>query len=603
MAIMTRRTYSLISIVCFILIAAALILIHSSPAHGYELSLYSSVSPLVWVFLILSVVGGLTIIANEAFAGDRQSHWWLAGLAVLILAYIVISIIPPLRGYVIYGRGDILTHAGWVKDMLSVGNIATYDYYPVLHTLIAQVSEIFGIDYITVMNYLPSLFALLHVISIYLLSKTVLSNRGQVLMATACGTLLVAWGNITLATRYGCFPTSLSTLIVPLVLFIYFKAKDTRLFQYQVMLIILLVLMPFFHPLCAAMLILFFIIIEISPVLFRSVIGVQRIGQNSFNTVRRRINLVPSFILFVMLFSWISGFIFFTNRLNNFYNFLLGEMGTGKGVVIAGWLSELNLGLGDTVLLFFKLYGDIFIYCILTAIAIMLIIKIYRISPDISLERMLALAACFVVSGFILVLLLLTNIIGPMRMLGFMSIFSIMLGGFILYELGKRKNFYKAIVISVLAVVAIIGIFHTYNSPYTLQPNDQFTQMDRQGYSWAFHYSDGNTVFTTFGVHSIHRFANVVLGNMETSDRGDITIRVDMPDHFNYGQYTTLGESFIKDTYFVITESNRLTFTQIWAEADRYSKSDFDELETDPTVTRLYTNGELEVYQVYATGD
>jgi len=549
----------------------------------------------------LSVIGGLTILVNEAFAGDRPSHWWIAGLAILILAYIVISIIPPLRGYVIYGRADILTHSGLVKDILSTGNFGPYNQYPVLHTFIAQITRICDIDYIAVMNYLPSLFAFVNVISIYLLSKTVLSNRGQVLMATACGTLLVVWGNITFATRYGCFPTSLSTLIVPLVLFIYFKAKDTRSFQYHVMLIMFLVLMPFFHPLCAAVLILFFIIIEISPVLSKRFIGIRKISQNSLNTVHQRINLAPAFILFVVLFCWISGFIFFTNHLISLYDFLLGDISRYKGEIISGWLSDLELGLGDTVILFFKLYGDIFIYCILAAIAIILIIRRYRISPDISLGRSLALAACLSVSGLLLVFLLVTNIVSPMRMLGFISIFSTVLGGFVLYELGKSKKFYKIIVISVLAVVAVIGIFHTYNSPYTLLPNDQFTRMERQGYSWAFSHGDGDTAFVTFGVPSIFRFGNAALGIKGTGERDDITIRVNVPDHFNYDLYQTLGESFNKDTYFVITKSNILTFTELWTEIDRYSKSDLVELESDPTVTRLYSNGELKIYRVSTT--
>jgi hypothetical protein len=125
--------------------------------------------------------------------------------------------------------------------------------------------------------------------------------------------------------------------------------------------------------------------------------------------------------------------------------------------------------------------------------------------------------------------------------------------------------------------------------------------MEREGYSWAFSQADGDTVFITFGDPSIYRFANALIGNVETNKRNDITIRDDVPDHFGYGEYQTLGESFDEDKYFVITKSNILTFTELWTAMDRYSKRDLVQLETDPTVARLYSNGELEIYRVSST--
>lgn len=603
MTMTTRRRYSLISIACFLLVGVALVMIHNSPATGYEVCFYSSLNTLVWVFLILSIIGGITILVDEAFARNREGNWWLAGFAVVMLAYFVISIVPPLRGYVLYGKGDVLSHVGMVKDAISTGHLAEGNYYPITHTLIAQISHVSGLDYMTVMNYLPPLFAVLHVLSIHLLARVVLSDRGHILMATTCGALLVAWGTTTLASRYGVIPTSLSTLVVPLVLYFYFGAAQRRSFPHSFLLVLLLLLITFFHPLTATVLILFLLTFEFVPVLSRRIFGTRNASQHYLYGTRQRPNLRPSLILFVTLSTWMSGFRFFEVRLRRFYDWLSGDMTWGEGDVIAGRLAEVGLGTASIVELFFKLYGDIFIYCVLAVIAIVLIIRRYRAVPDRWPESILALAACFALSSSMLLMFVIFPglLVNPMRMLGFMSVCSTVLAGYALYELCKRRRQYRAIVVSVLAVAAVVGIFHSYNSPYTMIPNYHVTQMEMKGYAWVFDRSDKDTVPMTLGHACIGRFGDAVLGRAEFQEREHIRRRTYAPDRLNYHKYQTIGESLVQDKYLVITRADTFQLTELFPEMDRLNKSDLVRLEGDGTVSKLYSNGEVDAYRVFAT--
>ena len=597
------RLIKIVAFVCFVLIAAALFIIHNSPAIGYELSFYSSVSPLVWIFLIFSIIGGITILVSQAFAEDKQSRWWLAGFAVLIMAYFVIGIIPPLRGYVIYGRGDILSHVGMVQDIMQDGRFNQYNYYPIMHTLVAQISQICNIEYIAVMNYLPTLYAVLYVLGIYLLSSVVFSDRGIVLMVTACGTLLIAWGSVTLATRYGCFPTSLSILIVPIILFIYFKSVVRKSIAFSLLLILLLICSTFFHPLSAMVLMIYLIIIELSKVLYRRTITNKMLGQYNLTIARANLNLSPALILFISLFTWMVPFAFFVNRLQGLDKWLSGELDIGRGEMLANRLMKAELDIGESVVLFFKLYGDIFIYGILAILAVILILTLYRKTICEWIWRIMALAGCFFISGLLFVLLLFPNIIAPMRILGFVSVCSTVLAGFVLYSYFKRRVHYQSIAVLVLAIAAIIGIFHTYNSPYTIQPNAQITHMEMEGYGWAITHGDQKASFLSFGISPINRFAEFTLGFHLVTEREDLPRKIFVQDHFNYGQYRTYGESLNEDIYMVVDRASILAYTTLWTQIDRFSKDDFEILKSDPSVCKLYSNRGVAAYRVYTTVD
>lgn len=81
-----------------------------------------------------------------------------------------------------------------------------------------------------------------------------------------------------------------------------------------------------------------------------------------------------------------------------------------------------------------------------------------------------------------------------------------------------------------------------------------------------------------------------------------------IPSHFGYESYKTFGEQYTEDFYVVIAEQRvKLTLTDPVLSKQRvvgaaqigrwdFTMQDFAQLERDPTMNRLYNNGELSVF-------
>ena len=96
----------------------------------------------------------------------------------------------------------------------------------------------------------------------------------------------------------------------------------------------------------------------------------------------------------------------------------------------------------------------------------------------------------------------------------------------------------------------------------------------------------------------VERFADGIIGKTASSERRDLESKSQFPDHFAYDQYDTLGEQYAGDRYAVITRFDRVLYTTVWEVVGRFNDDDFENLENDPTVCKLYSNGELDVYLI-----
>mgnify|MGYP000197394530 CR=1 FL=1 len=284
-----------IAIICFILIALSNIIAFFHPARGYELSIYKSTPALVWIFLIISIAGGVTIIVHQVYTKEyKNSNFWLFGLLILILSRMSLLYIPFIRGYYTW-RGDNISHIGAVKDVLLTGHVATGNFYPGTHILLAELTSISGAPIELIANHITGLFSILYVVFIYLLATTVLHERGQQLLVFG------AIGGV-IFNDYEVFlrPNALSFLMLPLVLFLYFKHS----IKYRIPFVILLVLYPFFHPFSSIVLVASFIAIGLS----QATLGYKyKIGRKE----REPFSIVPILIVLCILLPWILSFQWF----------------------------------------------------------------------------------------------------------------------------------------------------------------------------------------------------------------------------------------------------------------------------------------------------
>jgi hypothetical protein len=96
----SKYNLKILAIACFILIFFSSFIAYSHPARGYELSIYESTPTFVWIFLIFSITGGVTIIVHQVYTkAYKSSNFWLFGFLILILSRVSLLYIPFIRGY------------------------------------------------------------------------------------------------------------------------------------------------------------------------------------------------------------------------------------------------------------------------------------------------------------------------------------------------------------------------------------------------------------------------------------------------------------------------------------------------------------------------
>jgi len=579
------------AIVCFVLISLSSLIAYTNPTRGYELSIYESTSYIVWIFLIISIAGGVTIIVHQAYTKEyKSSNFWLVGLLILILSRIILLYIPFIRGYYTW-NGDNVTHIGYVKDILFTGYISSSNSYPITHILLAELISISGAPVELIVNHSTALFSALYVISIYLLATAVSPGKDvQLLSVAAIGGVLFNAYDVYL------MPNGWSILYIPLVFFLFFKSlvKKGPAIEYKSLLAVTLILFPFFHPLSSTMLIVMLLTVGITQYLIYFI--------NYKKMPLRNILYFPPInsllIVLIIFLPWILSFKTFHANLRGLFNAFTTGQGPDAIAQMGGQLNKINIHGFDFVNLTLKIMGDDIIFLILSIITIIILFKNQEERKNNNVLIIL-LGITFIIgvmySAYLFNIIPGLNNIGAPRLIAYLVIFTPVSAGFALKHLIRKKSYiYVVICIAIIQAASITSIFSLYASPYVLQPNIQVTQMDMYGAKWFLDYK--NTDIKSAEIMSpVNRFADAILG---TDKRPDIMRASQIPDHFNYTVNNRLGESYTTDKYAFITQIDRQIYDTVWKEVGRFHKEDFERLENDPSAGKLYSNGEANVWYI-----
>ena len=570
-----------ISIISFLLIIPALILIKNNPTTGYELSIYESTPALVWIFLILGIAGGLFIIVHQAFT-ESKNNFWFIGFFILILNNFIILSMHAFKGYFQYAGCDHMCHLSWIKGIIESGHFESRNFYPIIHLLGSQVSEICNIQPDIVVKYLPAFLSILFLmVFMYGLAKSSLLEEGQVLLT--CAASCVLFFN---CMHVQVYPHVFSVLLFPIIVYLYFKTVKRPSWQFNLLFILLLILLPYTHPSGSVTMIFLLIAMELARIAHD-----KRYDPNG--TVSK-IAVNPILISFITFFMWMSSFAIFGAELSDLSSSIFAPYKNPDYVMLTEiaarleWIEVVEYNL--------KMYGDSITYIVLGIIAGAIIIK--RI-----LKKEKGIKYLFIVFMFFLVCIPIEYILfigvgteKPGRMLNLLYMLTVapVLVGFVLYELFKNRKRALAItaVVIILALTAGISTFSVYHSPWTFSPSWHITNMDVKGSEWFSAHRNSTLEFDVMGI--------------------DIFIRGKtglMPEHFGYSQRETLGESLAEDSYAVITKRCKLANADRMVGKARYNmasgwgfnEEDFDKLEKDVSVCKLYSNGEFDTFYVYAS--
>lgn len=575
----------LVAIVAFICIIVALFLIRAdSPATGYELSIYSALPSLTWICLIAAIFCGMAIITYQAL-NKKEGNFWLIGFAILIITISIILLLPIFRGYFLYGLSDSLAHLQYTSSIVSEGHF-TDNYYPVTHILGAELTQVLGIKVETVMKLLPVIFTVLFIVFIYLIAKVVSFKKGHALLAAAVGTVPVfAYYHVV------TYPFSLSLLAVPILIYCYFVNLKHISVPWKIAFLIALFLFPFFHPITQIGIVIVLISAEIAKWLWTkrtSQVGIQ--AKISFSSV---------VISTATFFLWISYFLILGPTIQRIYNWLTGEAN------LVARVGEIETTLGrlfiDPLELVIKMYGQNLMLILLFLVAFGLIAHgLWRRRNEF--RDLYILSIILVVGGLIYLLLSMgLGLITWGRFLGVnLGLWGVsILAGFALYEVFSNIKRLKTITVFLIAiiltVISTLGIFSIYRSPWVLQPNWQITHADINGDGWMNQYKREGIPITEIGWVRPYRQVNI-------------------PEHFGYPNYVSLGESLNEDTFLIITERFKqasvdptlieqgIVSHDIVAKPG-FNEDDFIQIEADKSAAKLYTNGEFDIFFVSYIGE
>jgi hypothetical protein len=584
------KTIIIILIVLFLL---NIILISRNRATGYEESIYSNIPVIVWVFLFLSIICGISLITS--FTG--MDNYRLAGFIILFLNNLLVLMLPVLKGYVFFGRGDPLTHIGIIKDILSYGVFEKDNFYPITHVLFSEIVLIANILPMALFKYMPVFFNMLFMLNMYFFAKTVFKKREHIMIATASGGILLL-GNF----HSEIIPNGIANFLYPLFIAIFFLSNSKKSPVYNLLLLILIVLLSFLHPLTTVALIFTIVMFKLSLfVMGRLNPDKKRI----FGELRQRATN-PLLLTIIIFVAWISTFVVWGQTVRSIFKWLWGEVTTTPINAMVSDLIKIDIGGIDFLELYLKLYGHLLILIILSTIASLMIIK-KTIHREYQYQHLFSLVSIFI--GFILFLVWLLIVpmgFGALRMLAYLAIIVMILGSVGMYELIKnntKKYMASLAILIILTVCFCIGIFNVFDSPYILKPNAQVTQAEIDGYKWTFDNKNPGIAVSAFMSEQPYRFVDALWGVKARINRSDVKAygigpEGVIPDHFNYTNQTALGSSYSHDKYILISEYDRHVYTGVWKAVGRYNNSDFERIMYDPTMQKIYSNGEFDTWIV-----
>ena len=564
-----------------LLALSVLIILAFSPAQGYEISIYSSLPIVVWIFLFASIGISIgTIFVVSVFSLDMKVCR-LACPCVLI-ANIILTSLGLIRGYYTNSLNDSLIHIEIAQNILNFGYLQSDNSYPITHILGASIASITDLPTEIGIGVVPIILTTIFMLSSYCLTLASSNKRIAVLSCALISVLVLTYYHTT------PYPQASGILLMPLIMYVFVKVLYWKNPQYHIALLLLLLISPFIHPMSEFLLIICLLLgyVVISP-----------------KVTNRRISFKENGIWAILLSLTVFTFwIFFNTRLG-FLAERIVDWFSGSSAPLARtyelhFVREIDIA--SVIELLLKLYGHIVIYLVLAVIGSLIIIVEYlkkRNRRDLQICFFIALSF-LICNVFYIAMANAVKLVTWGRMLGANAgiwaaapIIAYMI--IYLFNTPYIRSFWKEVVIITVACLVIIsavsGALVIYRSPWIYQPNWQITYQDISGSNWLAENADLNYDYAPLGWGE--RYAGKVIS---------------LPSHFGYINKTHLGESVQHETYILITERfkqilgtpcfyKNLVVQSSYGRVD-FSNEDITRINDDYTVNKLFSNQEFEVY-------
>ena len=148
-----------------------------------------------------------------------------------------------------------------------------------------------------------------------------------------------------------------------------------------------------------------------------------------------------------------------------------------------------------------------------------------------------------------------------------------------------------------------MSIASLYNSPWVMDFNHQVTKVEIVGLTTFEAFKDPKIPAVASRPDQIGRLEDYIFG---TDSSSVIRLKTDaesLPSHFGYDKYRTIAEVFNFSSKYVVIFPLDKVFPNFFPDnvkpnVNQYNENDFEMLNSDPAVNRIYDNGGFEVWKV-----
>lgn len=563
----------------FLCIFGLIFYLSSLPAAtGYETSIHARIHTTFWVVLGLTYCAGvLTVVVAARQYGNHRIPF-VTGVLLLVLTVLLTLTLPHLRGYDIWGSGDVLTHLGEITFILESGSLPEGGIYPSIHIVASASALLTKLTPQELSKFLPQIYFFALVLSLYILIRSYLGDSRPIALVL----VLVPFYD----QSFMLIPFPQSMVLIPLILWAYIFLNSNRP-RIKAVLLMLYVGVILLHPM-TAMVIVGFLLVYIA---FQTIVS-QRL------TVARSTSTSLTG-LFVMLFIIRMEF---QNRL--FRKFV--ELSLIK--VLALWSD-----VGDSDATTLDNYSSV-----VTSNSVetsdLLLLGIFQYGPTVFLGCVSLIASCYLLFDY---LKRRTNIINMYFVTSFVLICLFAVSALVVVPFSPGRyfpyiNIFQAVVISAAAarylefsppsldrrvgiclgfifvlLVASLGTIYPIPS-MDRQPNPQITDHQIASVDWFDDYRDSDNGVDYYGI-TVYR-----LSTYHGSGSTEIQLHSPPPSHFRYSERSP-------PTYLITSKKSQRFYPTVYPDYSnfwRYTPQDYDKINSSTGFDRVYSNGEVTVTRV-----
>src|SRR5659263_631832 len=161
MKIKINQIFTLLAIVCFVLLTRNLFILRFVQPVGYVVDIYSMFPLSFYLAFMFCYLVATFLVLN----GKK-----VLGTLILCINHFEILIIPYMLGYYSMGRADDMSYIGEYLQIATSGHFADWDIYPASHIIGASISLISNLEAHSTFFIMPIVFSFIFFICCFFLS-------------------------------------------------------------------------------------------------------------------------------------------------------------------------------------------------------------------------------------------------------------------------------------------------------------------------------------------------------------------------------------------------------------------------------------------------